>query len=375
MGTEEDRRFMRRAIALAERGWGRVHPNPLVGAIIVRGDEVVGEGWHTAFGAPHAEVEALDGAGDAARGATAYVSLEPCAHHGKTPPCTDALVAAGVARVVFGAEDPTTEAGGGAERLRTAGVEVVGGVEREAVRRQNASFFHAAVHGRPWVALKYALSLDGGLARQVGERTLVTGAEAQADTHRLRAGHDAILVGSGTARVDDPLLTVRGAVDPIRPPLRVIVDTAARLAPTARVLQTVDEAVVVLLVSDDADASRTARLEEAGARVVPVTSGDGGLDLAAALDALWTLEVRSVLCEGGGRLGSALLRSRLASRLYVYYAPILLGRDAVPGFVDATLPGSARITDVTSLGADVRVTIELQSDGTAAGTTGAVRGA
>lgn len=368
--TDEDRRWMRRAIALAEQGWGRVHPNPLVGAIVVREGRVVGEGYHTAFGAPHAEVEALEGAGPEARGATAYVSLEPCCHHGKTPPCTDALIDAGVARVVFAAEDPT-DAGGGAQRLQAAGIETVGGVEREAARRQNAAFFHAAERQRPWVALKYALSLDGGLAARAGERTDLTGVEAREDAHRLRAGFDAIMVGSATARIDDPLLTVRGAVEPIRPPVRVVADSGAGLAPSARLLRTVAEAGVVVLAGEHAAADRVAALETAGARVLRIPETAGGLDVAAALDALWRTGVRSILCEGGARLGASLLEAGLVNRLYLYLAPRVLGREAVRAFTGGPVAGKGRVVETARLGDDVRVVIDLNDSGAATGDAGA----
>jgi len=214
--TADDRRYMRRALELAEAGWGHVHPNPLVGAVVVRDGVVVGEGYHTAFGAPHAEVEALRAAGERARGSTVYVTLEPCAHHGKTPPCTDALLTAGAARVVYAAEDPGQDAGGGGAVLAARGVDVSAGVERAAARRQNAAFFHALERRRCYVALKYGMSLDGRLARGAGQRTVVTGPESHAQVHRLRAGFDAIMVGGETARVDDPLLTARGDIEPIR---------------------------------------------------------------------------------------------------------------------------------------------------------------
>ncbi|HYR07316.1 MAG TPA: bifunctional diaminohydroxyphosphoribosylaminopyrimidine deaminase/5-amino-6-(5-phosphoribosylamino)uracil reductase RibD, partial [Longimicrobium sp.] len=223
--SPQDIPYMRRAIALAANGWGRVAPNPMVGCVIVRDGEVVGEGWHTEYGQPHAEVEALRAAGDRARGATAYVSLEPCSHWGKTPPCTDALIAAGVRRVVFGAFDPNPKAQGGAEVLRAAEIEVAGGVEEPAVHDQNAVFFHAhspAGQERPFVALKLAMSLDARIADRDGRSVWITGEASRAEVHRLRAGYDGIAVGIGTALADDPLLTVRGAVEPRVPPVRIV---------------------------------------------------------------------------------------------------------------------------------------------------------
>lgn len=323
---------MERALALAERGWGRVQPNPLVGAVVARGDELVGEGWHREYGLAHAEVEALEAAGEAARGATLYVTLEPCAHHGKTPPCTDAIVAAGVARVVYGAPDPTEEARGGAERLREAGVEVVGPVAERDTRAQNASFFHAAERGRPFLALKYAVSLDARLSAEAGRPTAVSGARAQAEAHRLRAGFDAILVGSGTARADDPLLTVRGEVRPRVPPIRVVADSEALLPADGRLVATSGEAPLWVGVAEDAPGARTEALEAGGARVVRLPRTEGGVALEELLSALWAAGARSVLCEGGGRLGSALLARDLVDRLYLFIAPRVLGPGGTPAF-------------------------------------------
>lgn len=329
--TAEDDLHLQRALRLAEGGWGRVHPNPLVGAVVVRGGMVVGEGFHAEYGGPHAEVVALEGAGPAARGATLYVTLEPCAHHGKTPPCTEAILEAGLARVVFGANDPTAAAGG-ADRLRRAGVAVEGPAAEAAVRRQNAAFFHAAAGGLPWLALKYALSLDARLAARAGEATPISGASAREEVHRLRAGFDAILVGSGTVRVDDPLLTVRGPVAPRRPPIRVVVDRRASLPPGARLLASAEQAPVWVFVSKEAYAARHGALESAGARVLAAPEAAGGLDLESVLTTLRREGVASVLCEGGGRLGAALLAADRVERLYLFLAPLLLGEQGVPAF-------------------------------------------
>lgn len=326
---------MRRALELAVEGWGRVHPNPLVGAVVVQDGAVVGEGYHTVFGGPHAEVEALRAAGERARGATVYVTLEPCAHHGKTPPCTDALLEAGVARVVYAAEDPGKEAGGGGARLRAAGLEVASGVEREAARRQNAAFFHAMERPGCYVALKYAVSLDGRLGPRPGERATVTGPESHAQVHRLRAGFDAIMVGGETARIDDPLLTVRGEVVPVRPPVRVVLDPDTRLDPISRLVRTAGEAPVMVVVraaaADPGAAERRRSLADVGVRVLEAPGSDDGLDLAASLARLRVEGIHSVLCEGGGRLGSALLAARLVHRLYLFVAPVLYG-GGVPAF-------------------------------------------
>ena len=355
-----DALFMHRALELAERGWGRVHPNPLVGAVVVREGVVVGEGWHAEFGGPHAEVVALERAGSRARGSTLYVTLEPCTHHGKTPPCTDAVQRAGIARVVFAAEDPHPAAGGGSAHLRAAGIEVRGGVAREEARRQNAIFFHALEHARPFVALKYALSLDARLSERAGARTRVTGDEAEHEVHRLRAGFDAVLVGAGTARADDPLLTVRAAEAPRTPPIRIVADSGAALSTGSRMLAHRGEAPVWLLAADDAPAAHVDALEAAGARVLRVPRAPAGIDLDAALGALWDAGVRSVLCEGGGRLGSALLAADVVERLYLFYAARFFGAEGTPAFVGVpeSAPGAWQVSEMRQLGSDLLVQVE-----------------
>lgn len=341
--TPADHEFMRRALELAERGWGRVHPNPLVGAVVVKDGVVVGEGFHGEYGGPHAEVVALGAAGERARGATLYVPLEPCAHYGKTPPCTDAIVAAGVARVVYGAEDPHAEAGGGARRLSAAGVQVLGGVERDEARFLNRSFFHAVERGTPFVALKYALSLDARLAERPGHPSEVSGTAARAEAHRLRAGFDAILVGIGTALADDPLLTARGEVAPIRPPLRIVLDSDARLPLGSRLVHTAAEAPAWVVCAHDAPAERRRALEHGGVRVLPVPrAAGGGVALDRVLDRLWAAGVRSILCEGGGRLGGALLAAERVHRLYLFYAPRFFGEAGVPAFPAQLSPSAGR---------------------------------
>jgi diaminohydroxyphosphoribosylaminopyrimidine deaminase / 5-amino-6-(5-phosphoribosylamino)uracil reductase len=331
---------MRRALELAERGWGRVSPNPMVGAVVVRDGEVVGEGWHTEYGKPHAEVEALRSAGERARGATMYVTLEPCSHHGKTPPCTEAVIAAGVSRLVFAAGDPNPRAGGGAARLREAGVTVEQGVEETAARSLNAVFFHthsAAGEQRPFLELKLALSLDARIADAHGRSAWITGPEARTEVHRLRAGFDAVAVGIGTALADDPLLTVRGPVEPRIPPVRVVFDRRLRLPPTSRLVTTVEQAPLLVVYGGEADVHAAAALTGRGVRLVPAAS------LADGLAALSAVGIGSVFCEGGAELASALLRDSLVDRLTLFYAPVLLGPEGRSPF--AGIP-SARIEEV-----------------------------
>ncbi|HET9947956.1 MAG TPA: bifunctional diaminohydroxyphosphoribosylaminopyrimidine deaminase/5-amino-6-(5-phosphoribosylamino)uracil reductase RibD [Longimicrobiales bacterium] len=330
----EERVHLERARRLARRGWGHVHPNPMVGCVLVddRG-EVVGEGWHAEFGGPHAEVVALERAGLRARGATAYVSLEPCLHHGKTPPCTRALREAGVRRVVFGALDPDPVAGGGAGELRAAGIEVVGPVwpEREA-RADDPVFFHTRRHGTPFVALKLAASLDGRIASAPGRRTRVTGPEAEREVHRLRTGFDAVLVGSGTVRADDPRLTPRLVEPGTRPLRRMVLDSEARTPPGAALFEDRDRMPVHVFVRRDAPPQAVERLERAGARVHAVSGREQALDLGEVLEACRELGVHSILCEGGARLAGSLLAERRVHRLYLFLAPRTLGEAGVPAF-------------------------------------------
>lgn len=353
-------RYMRSALELAQRGWGRVHPNPLVGAVVVHEGHIIGEGCHREYGGAHAEVEALAAAGAAARGSTLYVTLEPCSHYGKTPPCTDAIIRAGVANVVYGAADSHPDARGGAEVLRRAGINVVGGVESDAVRHQNAIFFHAVEQSTPFVALKLALSLDARIARTHGERTKITSAEADAEVHRLRSGYDALLIGSNTARVDDPVLTVRNAPAPIRPPIRIVLDSQATLAPDSALLRTIDEAPLWIVCGTAAPVSRVGDLERAGARPIVVHTAEAHVPMRAALERLRAEGVSSVFCEGGGRLGSALLQADALERIYVFLAPMLLGQSGVPAFPGGTpmKSGDWRTARIAQLGNDALVMLD-----------------
>lgn len=356
---DDDVRFMRRALDLARVGWGRVHPNPLVGAVIVRDGAIIGEGAHREFGGAHAEVEALGAAGARARGATLYVTLEPCAHHGKTPPCTAAVVDSGVRRVVIAAADPHPQARGGADRLRDAGIEVVLGVEAAAARTQNALFFGPLERGRPFVALKFGMTMDARLGRE-GGRTRVTGREAEAEVHRLRSGFDAILVGGRTARIDDPRLTVRLAPPGRVPPVRVVADTAADLPLDGALARGARDTPVRVLAGPHAPANRVEALEVAGVEVIRCALGeDGRLDLEDALRRLGSMGVRTVLCEGGGRLGAALLGSDLVDRLLLFVAPTLMGERGVPAFpVGEPAPARLSLAAVGAAGADTLLTLD-----------------
>lgn len=334
--SEADRAFLDRAVQIADRGWGRVHPNPLVGCLIVKGGEVVAEGWHAEYGGPHAEAMALAHAGNRARGATAYVSLEPCRHEGKTPPCSRALREAGVARVVYGAADPGGDSGGGGDELRAAGVDVVGPVftERRA-RALNPAFHHRFRSDRPWVALKLATSLDGGIAARAGEQSWLTGPEARTEVHRLRASVDGVMVGARTARTDDPLLTVRTGADPRVPPVRIVLDPRATTPLDGALLRTAGEVPVWVFTGPEAPDAAVAAIEATGAAVLPVAAaGPHALDLREVVARCGERGLSALLCEGGGRLGAALARADLVDRLLLLVAPRVLGGDAVPAFPD-----------------------------------------
>lgn len=333
-GGERDAAFMRHALALAERGWGQTSPNPMVGAVIVRDGEIVGEGWHARFGGAHAEVTALARAGERARGATVYVTLEPCSHHGKTPPCADALVAAGVRRVVAAVPDPHPVAAGGGARLAAAGITVVTGVEETAARELNAPFFHAFGSDRPWVTLKLALSLDGAIADHHQSCTWLTNARSRAFVHHIRAGHDAVAVGIGTVLADDPRLTVRAAPAPRIPPRRVVFDRQARLPVTSTLVRSVDAAPVVV-VAERPDPARSRALEEAGVRILRASSP------GEALRALRGEGVQSLLVEGGTGIAGAFIGATLVDRLIIFQAPVLLGAGALNVFA-AVPPALAR---------------------------------
>ncbi len=350
---------MGRALALATRGWGRVAPNPLVGAVVVREGRTVGEGYHREYGKPHAEVEALRAAGEAARGATLYVTLEPCAHHGKTPPCTDAIMAAGVRRVVFALYDPSPAAGGGAEILRRAGLDVDGGVEAEAASDLNAPFFHAftaAGSARPWIQLKLALSVDARLADREGRSTWITSEMAREEVQRLRAACDAIAVGIGTVLADNPRLTARGAIMPRRPPVRVVFDRALRLPPESFLAQTAREVPVWIVCGSEPASDRRHALEGLGVRILQAA------DMETALAALREAGVASLFCEGGASLAGALLRAEVVDRLALFYAPLFLGPEGRSPFMALESPvmadlGRWRHLSSASFGPDTLITL------------------
>jgi diaminohydroxyphosphoribosylaminopyrimidine deaminase / 5-amino-6-(5-phosphoribosylamino)uracil reductase len=316
---------MARALDLAWRGWGRVQPNPLVGAVILRDGELVGEGWHPEFGDRHAEVVALTEAGHKAQGGTMVVTLEPCSHVGKQPPCTEAIIRSGISRVVAALKDPSPTAAGGSERLRQAGVDVELGPLSQAAAAQNAIFLHTMRGtGRPFVALKLATTLNGRIADGFGRSRWISGDQSRQYVQWLRAGFDAIAIGGRTARLDDPSLTVRGQVHPRVPPRRVVFDRGADLGPQLTLVRTASETPTFVVVAPEADPLRIKRLETAGVTVLRATS------LRQSLEMLFAEGLASLLVEGGGQLAGALLAAGLVDRYYWFQAPVWLGDNAIP---------------------------------------------
>jgi diaminohydroxyphosphoribosylaminopyrimidine deaminase/5-amino-6-(5-phosphoribosylamino)uracil reductase len=317
---------MAHALRLAERGLYTTQPNPRVGCVMARGEQVVGQGWHERAGQPHAEVFALREAGEQALGATAYVTLEPCAHHGRTPPCADALVAAGVARVVIAAEDPFPQvAGRGIEKLRAAGIAVETGLLREQARELNIGFFSRIERNRPWVRVKLAMSLDGRTALANGESQWITGEAARTDVQRWRARSSAILTGSGTVLADNPRLTVRLQQEPFMPPLRVVLDGHLRTPPDSHVLDGQTPTLVLHSVTAKAADSRFDRAER-----MAVDERNDALDLHAVLALLAQRGCSELHVEAGAKLCGALFDAQLADELLLYVAPVLLGDSARP---------------------------------------------
>lgn len=368
-----DEECMARAVAVAERARRRSAPNPWVGAVIVRDGVVVGEGATGAPGGPHAEIAALRAAGDRARGATAYVTLEPCSHHGRTPPCVDALVAAGVARVVHAIGDPDPRvAGSGVEGLREAGVEVAGGVGADAVGRQLAPYLHHRRTGRAWCLVKTAMSLDGRTAAADGSSRWITGSAARADAHGLRADSQAIVIGSGTALADRPILNVRGVEPAPRvPPVRVLLDAQGRVPAEGPLF---DGALGPTMVLTTARAPSLAldAWRAAGAKVEVVADHAGRVDLDAALATLGAHGVLQAMVEGGAGLHGGLVARGLVDRLVVYLGAMLLGPRGRSGFEwsgPESMPGAPRfaLESATVLGGDVRLDY-VPADGSRPGT-------
>ena len=337
-------KYMRRALVLARRGIGKTAPNPAVGCVIVRDGAIVGEGWHRKAGMPHAEVNALTMAGEMAKNADVYVTLEPCAHFGKMPPCADALVTAGVARVFAGMVDPNPRvAGKGLHRLAAAGIEAVSGIMEDACRRVNEPFIKHVTTGMPFVTLKCALTLDGKIATASGDARWITNERSRRYVHRLRSRSDAIMVGVGTVIADDPMLTSRipGGKDP----LRVVVDSGLRIPRNAQLLHLRSPAkTVVATVADDGATGE--EITGCGAELLVCREKEGRVDLHDLMARLGAMGVQSVLLEGGGTLAGAALRQGLIDKFLFFYAPKMVGGDGPGPFAGA---GAARMDDAVRL--------------------------
>jgi diaminohydroxyphosphoribosylaminopyrimidine deaminase/5-amino-6-(5-phosphoribosylamino)uracil reductase len=344
--TNPDRPWMLRALELAERGRGHVEPNPLVGAVVVREGRAVGEGWHRRFGEAHAEVNALAAAGDLARGATLYLTLEPCCHHGKTPPCTDALLRAGISRVFAAMPDPFPQVSGkGAELLRAAGVPVEFGLGEAEARRLNAPYLKLLNTGRPYVHAKWAMTLDGKIATRTGDSKWISNEASRRRVHALRGRVDAVLVGIGTVLADDPQLTARPPGP--RTPARVVLDSHARMPVTCRLAATAHQPPVLLVVSETAEDARVQALRERGCEVLRLPPEGGRPALGALLDELGRRRMTNVLVEGGSGVLGSFLDARAIDEVHVFLSPRLAGGAEAKTPVAGV--GVARIADALPL--------------------------
>ena len=354
--TDADHEFMGQALELAGRGLYTTTPNPRVGCVIVRDGSIVGSGWHEKAGMPHAEALALKAAGARARGATLYANLEPCGHYGRTPPCADAIIDSGVARVVAAIQDPNPRvAGTGFSKLRAAGIAVEQGLREEEARELNIGFFSRMTRGRPWLRMKIAASLDGRTALANGKSQWITGEAARADGHRWRARACAILTGFGTVRDDDPQLNVRG-IDTPRQPLKIIVDSKFETSPSARLLQE-GKTLVVGAVND---AKRVASLKAAGAEVVRIPNESGKVELFRLMQELARRELNEIHVEAGTKLNGSLLQAGVVDELLVYLAPSVIGDSGrgmfhLPEITELSRTRALKIREVERVGADLRI--------------------
>jgi len=360
--SPSDRRFMSLALKLAQRGAGYTSPNPMVGAVVVKEGRIVGRGYHRRYGGPHAEVEALSQAGADARGATLYVTLEPCNHQGKTPPCTQAVLAAGIARVVIANADPNpTVTGGGAEFLRSQGLQVEAGLLAEAGAKLNEAFFQAITTGRPWVIVKAAASLDGKIATHTNESQWITGPWARAWVHRLRHRVDAILVGVETILADDPQLTTRLPRGRGLDPIRIVLDSRLRLPLTAQVLHLQSAAPTWIACTEAAPLEKREALQALGTECLVLPERDGRVDLTALLTLLGRRRVQSLLVEGGATVHGAFFEAGLINKFHLFLAPKLIGGREAPGILGgrgiARLAQAPRVRDLTirRLGPDLLI--------------------
>lgn len=368
MVRQEDIEYMRRAMELAERGVGFTNPNPMVGAVIVKGGRVIGEGWHERYGEWHAERNALKNCTEDARGATMYVTLEPCCHYGKTPPCTEAIIEHGIERVFVGMPDPNPlVAGKGLSLLREAGIEVVCGVEEEAIREQNKIFLKYIATRRPWVVLKTAMTLDGKIATWSGDSRWITGTEARAYVHELRHRLMAVMIGIGTAVADDPLLNCRIEGRGVRQPIRVIVDSNARLGLDSQIVKTAGKYHTIVAHTRFAAEERLEALKQAGVETLLCEEKEGLVDVDNLLFLLGQMGVDSILLEGGGGLNYSLLAGGFIDEVYSFIAPKIVGgekaKTPVEGVGIEKMADAVTLerTDVLCLGQDILVKLKVKN--------------
>jgi len=371
--TARDLKYMKRALELAERGLGRTSPNPAVGAVVVAGDQIAGEGFHRAAGELHAEVVALQQAGQQAAGAELYVTLEPCSTYGRTPPCTDAIIAAGISRVIYACQDCDPSNAGRADQiLSAAGIETLSGLLEDEAHQLNEAFFKHNSTGYPFVSVKLACTLDGKIATRSGDARWITGKEAREFVHTLRDRSDAVMVGRGTVAADDPALTTRTGRPDSRDAVRVVVDTRAQTPPTAQVIAVKSDAPCLIAVAGpevdgDEAQKRVAKLQQTGAQIIRVPGKEGRVDLRELLRQLGSRSIMSVLVEGGSRLVGGLLEEGLVDKLLCFYAPKILGDDqalsAISGMKVENISHarSVRIHSVERIGTDILVTAYLCS--------------
>jgi diaminohydroxyphosphoribosylaminopyrimidine deaminase/5-amino-6-(5-phosphoribosylamino)uracil reductase len=350
--AELDRRFMAAALRLGRRNLGHTFPNPAVGALIVADGRIVGRGWTADGGRPHAEVLALAEAGEAARGATVYVTLEPCSHHGRTPPCADALVEAGVGRVVVPFEDPDPRvAGQGLQRLESAGIKVTRGVLAEDALVAHAGHISRVTRGRPWVTLKLAVSADGMIGRRAGERMIISGREAFEAVQAMRVESDAVMIGIGTVLVDNPRLTVRLAGLQNRSPIRIILDAQARLPLDSHLVASARETPLIAVVTPGAEEAKKDALRDAGVRIIEVDEGPGGVSLKKALETLSVEGFTRILVEGGSEVASSLVSDDLVDEAIIFRADVVVGPDGVRALAGNALSAIERSPRYRAAGA------------------------
>ncbi|WP_425617173.1 bifunctional diaminohydroxyphosphoribosylaminopyrimidine deaminase/5-amino-6-(5-phosphoribosylamino)uracil reductase RibD [Anatilimnocola sp. NA78] len=332
--AEMDQRFMRRALELAARGQGSVEPNPMVGCVIVRAGQIVGEDYHQRYGGPHAEIEALRAAGEAAKGSTLYVTLEPCCHFGKTPPCSQAVIAAGVSRVVAAMRDPFPQVSGqGVAELQAAGVQIELGLLEQEARELNAPYLMLVGNRRPWIIAKWAMTLDGKIATRTGRSKWISGPESREVVQQLRSRVDAVLIGRRTAELDDPLLTARLATGqkPARVATRIVLDSQASLSLHSQLVKTAREVPLLVVTSEQAEATKVAALQAAGAEVLSIAASSAAERLRELFKELGKRRLTNVLCEGGGQLLGSLFDDQLVDEVHCFIAPKIFGSAQAAG--------------------------------------------